>query len=176
MPKLIGFYANMRGGYHTRYLKLYNCFARCKIESVPIKLYTYGVSKLPEYIAYAGNVYQIEFYVDEKGKSQPRSYLSQLSATDVKKFAHLLQVMGDVGRIRNKEKFRYEGDKIYAFKPQPHRFLCFFVSGSKIIITNAFTKKQQKMPQSEKDKALEKKLDFEIRDKKGVYYGSKGEK
>ncbi len=67
-----------------------------------------------------------------------------MTASDAKKFAHLLQMMGDGGQIRNKEKFRSEGEKIYAFKPQPHRFLCFFFDGAKIIITNAFEKKQQK--------------------------------
>ena len=132
-----------------------------------------SVSKMPDYIAYRGDVYQIEFYFDENGKSQPKDYMENMAASDVRKFAHLLQMMGDVGQIRNKEKFRSEGDKIYAFKPKPHRFLCFFISGKKIIITNAFMKKQQKLPQSEKDRALEKKLDYEKRNKKGTYYEDK---
>lgn len=130
--------------------------------------------EMPNYIAYQGDVYQIEFYFDDKGQSQPRDYLENMAASDVKKLAHLLQLMGDVGTIRNKEKFRNEGDKIYAFKPQPHRFLCFFVSGKKIIITNAFMKKQQKLPSAEKERALEKKIDYEARCKKGTYYEDKG--
>ena len=117
----------------------------------------------------------LEFYFDEKGKSQPKQYMEAMEAGDVKKFVHLLQMMGDVGQIRNKEKFRSEGDKIYAFKPHPHRFLCFFISGKKIIITNAFMKKQQKLPKSQKDSALEKKLDYETRNKKRTYY-EKGSK
>ena len=128
------------------------------------------MNNLPDYVAYEGEIYQIEFYFDEKGKSQPKQYMEAMEAGDVKKFVHLLQMMGDVGQIRNKEKFRSEGDKIYAFKPQPHRFLCFFISGKKIIITNAFMKKQQKLPKSQKDSALEKKLDYEARNKKGTYY------
>ena len=134
------------------------------------------MDELPEYIAYQGDEYQIEFYFDEKGKSQAREYLTNMEASDAKKFAHLLQMMGDVGQIKNEQKFRNEGDKIYAFKPQPHRFLCFFVSGKKIIITNAFIKKQQKLPKSEKDRALNKKLDYETRNKKGTYYGQENEK
>lgn len=128
------------------------------------------MDELLGYIAYQGDIYQIEFYVDEKGNSQPKTYMENMKASDVKKFAHLLQMMGDVGEIRNKEKFRNEGDKVYAFKPQPHQFLCFFISGKKIIITNAFMKKQQKLPKSEKDRALEKKLDYETRNNKGTYY------
>lgn len=34
--------------------------------------------------------------------------------------------MVNIGKILNIQKFRYEGDKIYAFRPKPDRFLCFF--------------------------------------------------
>lgn len=126
----------------------------------------------PDYIAYDGDVFCIEFYYDEKGKSQSRNFVQgKLAREDVKKFLQLLRMMGDHGEIRNKEKFRNEGDKIYAFKPQPHRFLCFFVDKGKIIITNAFTKKGQKLPKSEKERALRIKRDYEERVKKGEYYG-----
>jgi len=84
----------------------------------------------------------------------------------------LLVMIGDMGQIRNKEKFRNEDDKIYAFKPKPHRFLCFFVEGRKIIITNAFTKNQQKLPSGEKSKALKCMQDYQDRIKKGTYYGT----
>jgi len=131
---------------------------------------------LPEYIAYAGDVFQIEFYFDEAGKSQSKDYLMELAQAEVKKFAHLLQMMGDSGQIRNKEKFRNEGDKIYAFKPQPHRFLCFFFDGNKIIITNGFMKKQQKLPKAEKERALKSKQDYENRIRKGGYYGQENKK
>ncbi len=85
-------------------------------------------------------------------------------------------MMGDHGQIRNIEKFRNEGDKLYAFKPQPHRFLCFFFDGNKIIITNAFMKRQQKLPKAEKDKAMGYKVDYENRIKKGRYYGQENQK
>jgi hypothetical protein len=123
------------------------------------------------YIAYKGEKFQIEFFYDEKGKSQPVKYILEVfSGADAKKFQHLLKMMGDIGEIRNEQKFRNEGDKIYAFKPQPHRFLCFFFSDSKIIITNAFIKKQQKLPKTEKEKALRCKENYEMRVKKGLYY------
>lgn len=78
--------------------------------------------------------------------------------------------MCDIGQIRNQQKFNTEGDQIYAFKPMPHRFLCFFFIGSKIIVTNAFEKKQQKLPLKEKYKALSCRKDYEIRVKKDSYY------
>ena len=78
--------------------------------------------------------------------------------------------MGDVGEIRDKTKFRNEGDKIYAFKPQPNRFLCFFTSGKKIIITNGFTKKARKLSAREKTRALKHMKDYLERTKKRTYY------
>jgi phage-related protein len=78
--------------------------------------------------------------------------------------------MGNIGEIKNKTKFNNEGDKIYAFKPQPHRFLCFFFSGQKIIVTNAFYKKANKLPKNEKDRAMKIKRNYEDRVKRGDYY------
>jgi hypothetical protein len=61
--------------------------------------------------------------------------------------------MAHMGKIRNETKFRNEEDGIYAFKPKPDRFLCFFFSGKKIIVTNAFEKRQDKLPLEEKKKS-----------------------
>jgi phage-related protein len=82
----------------------------------------------------------------------------------------LAKRLGETGQIRDITKFRNEGDKIFAFKPQPERFLCFFFTGRKVIITNAFHKKSNKLPQGEKDRALRTNKDFEERFKKGTYY------
>ncbi len=125
-----------------------------------------------DHIAYQGEIYQIEFYYKANRRCQPREYMQEkFSGADAKKFAHLLMMLGDTGSIRNEQKFRNEGDKIYCFKPQPHRFLCFFFEKGKIIITNAFIKKQQKLPKAERERALRCKKDYEIRNRKGAYYG-----
>ena len=68
--------------------------------------------------------------------------------------------MGDFGKIFDKTKFNNEGDEIYAFKPQPDRFLSFFTYGKKIIVTNGFTKKTDKIPKKEKDLALRLRKDY----------------
>ena len=82
----------------------------------------------------------------------------------------LFKRMGDVGLIRDITKFRNEGDEVFAFKPQPERFLSFFQIGKKMIITNAFIKKADKLPKNEKMRALEARKDFLLRSKKGEYY------
>ena len=75
-----------------------------------------------------------------------------------------------MGKINDITKFQNEGDGIYAFKPKPHRFLCFFFEGGKIIITNAFEKRQDKLPQREKTMALDAREEYKERIKRGIYY------
>lgn len=123
-----------------------------------------------EYIAFDGEEFTIEWYFDNKGKSISLDYLESLDEKEQAKLFELIKLLGNRGVIHNKTKFRHEGDKIYAFKPQPHRFLCFFFEGQKIIVTNGFHKKTDKLPQKEKDRALKIKNDYETRVKRGDYY------
>jgi phage-related protein len=121
-------------------------------------------------VIYSGSQFVIEWYFDERGESPARDYYRQLSVERQVKFIKLARLMGEVGKIFDTTKFRSEGDQIYAFKPQPDRYLCFFIVGRKIIVTNAFEKKSQKLPVKEKERALRSKKDFEERMKKGAYY------
>jgi len=123
-----------------------------------------------EYVAYKGNAFQIEWYYSPKGDSQAFDYYLELDPGGRRKVLQLFKVMGEIGKIHDITKFRNEGDKIYAFKPQPHRFLSFFVEGEKIIVTNAFWKKQDKLPDSEKQKALTCMESYLKRIKEGNYY------
>lgn len=123
-----------------------------------------------EYIIYVGSVFQLEWYFDEQGESEALEYFNQLSEQQQLKFLFLVKRIGDFGKISNKEQFRNEGDKIYAFKPQPDRFLCFFFTGKKIIVTNAFQKKTQKLPTNQKEKAIKYMNDFIQRHEEGTYY------
>lgn len=123
-----------------------------------------------EYIAYSGEKYTIEWYYNARGKSAALEYYQSLSADERIKVLQLFKRMGDAGEIRDTTKFNNEGDRLYAFKPKPDRFVCFFYIGKKIIVTNAFRKKQPKLPKTEKDRALKLKNDYETRVKQGDYY------
>lgn len=123
-----------------------------------------------QYVVYRGSCFTIEWYFDSQGKSDVKEYFDRLSRTQKQKFLYLVKRMGDAGKIYDKTKFRYEGDNIYAFKPQPDRFLCFFYREGKIIITNGFFKKQQKLPLKEKERALKYRQDYEQRVDRGTYY------
>lgn len=126
-----------------------------------------------EQIAYQGAAFTIEWYWNVGGESPPLEYFEDLSENRQDSVLMLLKRMGDFGRIFDKTKFRNEGDEIFAFKPQPDRFLCFFAKGKKIIITNGFVKKGDKLPRREKERALRAKADFESRVRNGTYYETK---
>ncbi len=122
------------------------------------------------FIAYKGKEFTVEWYFTQRGKSSALEYFYDLTEAQQGKFFYLIQSLADAGKIFNKEKFNYEGDQIFAFKPAPDRFLCFFFEGARVIITNAYKKQSQKMPLKEKEKALSAKEDYIKRYKKGTYY------
>lgn len=72
--------------------------------------------------------------------------------------------------LTKQTKFRNEGDKIFAFKPQPDRFLSFFYIDKKIIVTNAYRKQGEKLPSQEKKRAEERMKDYIKRVQEGTYY------
>lgn len=123
-----------------------------------------------EYIAYKGNEFTIEWYFDVNGKSPAFEYYKKLPINERIKALQLFKRMGDAGEIKDKTKFNYEGDHLFAFKLKPDRYLCFFFTRKKIIITNAFRKKRAKLPMNEKLKAKNHKFDYESRLRKGDYY------
>jgi len=125
---------------------------------------------LEEIVAYEGSSYTIEWYYNEQGESDALDFFNGLDDIDKRKVMMLFKRMGDFGRISDVTKFRNEGDKIFAFKPQPNRFLSFFYTGKKIIVTNAFCKKCQKLPEQEKQRALARKENYELRINRGEYY------
>ncbi len=122
------------------------------------------------YIAYKGQSFVIEWYFNEAGESQALEYFFKLSDLQQDRTLYLFKRMGDFGKINNKTQFRYEGDEIFAFKPQPDRFLCFFVKGRRIVVTNAFLKKGDKLPREEKKRALKYREDYLTRIEEGNYY------
>lgn len=125
---------------------------------------------MKEYIAYQGEEFTIEWYYNSKGESPALEYFNELDEDRQDKAIALFALMAHMGKIRNETKFRNEGDGIYAFKPKPDRFLCFFFSGKKIIVTNAFEKRQDKLPLEERKRALAYRRDYEVRVKSEDYY------
>ncbi|MBR4348347.1 MAG: type II toxin-antitoxin system RelE/ParE family toxin [Fibrobacter sp.] len=128
---------------------------------------TFGMK---EYVAYEGPCFTIEWFYNEQGESQALEYFNELSDVQKRKVLMLFKRIGDFGRISDVTKFRNEGDKIFAFKPQPDRFLSFFYTGKKIIVTNAFRKKALKLPEEEKERAQLAMQNYNERILKDEYY------
>lgn len=55
--------------------------------------------------------------------------------------------------------------------PNQIGFCVFFYSGKKIVITNAFEKKQDKLSPTEKKRALDFQKNYKVRVEEGRYYG-----
>ena len=120
--------------------------------------------------AYKGEKFIVEWFYDEHGYSQSFEYYEELTDSQKRKLLMLFNRIGDFGRINDKTKFRYEGNDIFAFKPQPDRFLSFFVKGNKIIVAHAFIKKSDKLPSKEKEKAIDCRVNYFKRSKENKYY------
>ena len=125
---------------------------------------------MKEFIAYEGESLTVEWFFNEKGKSEALDFFETLSDTQKRKTLMLFKRIGDFGKISDITKFRNEGEKIFAFKPQPDRFLSFFYVGKKIVITNGFRKKAQKLPKKEKNLALKRMKNYDSRVIDGDYY------
>jgi len=125
---------------------------------------------MEKFIAYQGERFTVEWYFDSRGKSEALEYYLGLPLAQRNKALYLFASFGDIGKISNTEKFRYEGNQIYAFKASHNRFLCFFFDGRKIIVTSAYKKQSAKMPAREKQKALKAKENYKKRHKAGSYY------
>lgn len=128
------------------------------------------MTKPKNFIAYVGTRFTIEWYYTEDGKLPALEYFNELDEDDKIKALDLFKLMATEGKIFNQQKFRNEHDKIYAFKPKPHRFMCFFFVGRKIIVTNGFVKKKDELPKNEKERALKYQQDYEARFNEGTYY------
>ena len=111
-------------------------------------------------VVYIGERFTVEWYYDDIGYSQAYEYFLRTSDMQKRKFFILIKRIAEFGRISDITKFRNEGNEIYAFKPQPDRYLSFFIKGRKIIITNGFIKKSDKLPNNEKEKAIKYRNDY----------------
>lgn len=100
------------------------------------------------------------------GRSQPAEFLDSLASVDAKRLDGLLRRVGSSGPPKNIQKNRKLDDDIWELKSFQQRLLYFRAGARRIVITNGFTKKQQKTPAQEIERA--KRLLAEYRSAKGV--------
>ena len=127
---------------------------------------------IEDYVLYKGDKYIVEFYFTDKGFLPAKEYFDRASRQIKIKLLALVKYIAENGKLFDENKFRIvdKEHKIYEFKPFKERFFNFFYEGKKIIITNAYRKKGQKVNQRELSKAINIKIDYDLRVKGGFYY------
>ena len=108
-------------------------------------------------LIYSGEHYSVYFHTEEKNSSSVCDYFEDCDDVTQASLLFLVKRMADIGHIYDETKFRIEDrqNRIYCFKPKKERFFCFFITGKKIIITSAYTKKRQKLERNELRKAIQ---------------------
>jgi hypothetical protein len=86
-------------------------------------------------------------------------YDKQAALADRAKTLALLKRMAEFGKIYDRRKFNKENESLYVFKPQPHRFFCFFMKGKRIFILRAYHKQRDAAPPQERAKAEKLRLE-----------------
>lgn len=114
-------------------------------------------------LVYRGAMLSIEFYVTHGGTAPAEEWLEQLPLASQQKFAALFVRMGDTGKIWNERKFKHLAgtDKIFEFKVEADRVLCFFFVGKRLILTHGFRKAGDKTPKGEIERTEACKREFE---------------
>lgn len=128
--------------------------------------------KKEDCIFYRGEKFQVEFYFTGVGEMPAKEYLENTSLDVKVKLAALVKYIAEHGKLFDITKFRQVDpkDKIFEFKPMGLRFFNFFYEGGKIIITNGYRKKSQKVSGRDLEKARNMKKDYIARVKEGIYY------
>lgn len=113
-----------------------------------------------ELVVCEGTCFTIWWGEASNGQCQARDYYESLDVADRAKALALFQRMADVGKLYDKGKFNKETEKLYAFKPQPNRFFCFFVKGKRIVIVSAYQKQSGEAPSREIKRAENLRLEY----------------
>ena len=71
-----------------------------------IKIHAWGHMK-KNFIAYQGLKYTLEWYYNDRGDSKAFQYYEELTADRQRKILHLFNVLGNLGKIPNEEKFTH---------------------------------------------------------------------
>ncbi len=111
-----------------------------------------------ELALYEGECFKIEWGFAPNGRCQAQEYYEGMSTADRAKALALFVRMADVGKIYDTTKFTKETDKLFVFKPKPHRFFCFFVKEKRIFIVTACKKQREKVLKREIERAEDVRL------------------
>lgn len=111
---------------------------------------------------------KIIFYRTESGRSPIDDFLDKLPDKTVEKIAFVLRVVRDIQPTpRQYFKKIVEHDNLWEIRidlgSNSFRLLCFLDNNNSIVVTNAFSKKTNKVPRKEIWVAQSRKLEYQRR-------------
>ena len=108
--------------------------------------------------------FEVVFYQKENGEEPIKEFLLSLNIKMRAKVMRSISILEKNGLELREPFSKYLGDGIFElrvnFSSDTSRILYFFFSEGKIILTNGFMKKTQKIPRVEFEKALRYKNDY----------------
>ena len=90
-------------------------------------------------LLYPGSVFDV-WVVEEDGDCQVSTFISGLLSPDLAQMIRLIEFLNSQGIPRNEEKFRNEGDDIYALKTKNSRVYGFFDGRKRFTLALGFMK------------------------------------
>jgi len=114
--------------------------------------------------------FKVNFYKKEDGTEPAKDFLDTLDAKMFAKMVRSIEIVRIEGASAREPYSKYLDDGIFEARAKVgsniSRVLYFFFIGKQIILTHGFTKKTQKTPPSEINKAKRYRADFTKREKK----------
>lgn len=86
--------------------------------------------------------------------SEFRKLVQTLSKKEKRILFSKIESIANHGPLKNEEKFKHEGDGIYAIKQNQIRIYCFFDQDKIFVLTHGFIKKSQKADPKQLSKAI----------------------
>lgn len=113
----------------------------------------------------------ITFYKTSDGKCPTQDFLDSLSGKAAQKVTWVLKLIEDLDIVPSSYLKKLTGtEEIWecriVFGSNAYRIFCFFIENSVVVLTHGFTKKSQKTPKTEIERAEAYKKDFLKRRKK----------
>ncbi len=108
---------------------------------------------------------EIEYYKFDDGSNPIDPYLDSLDIKMRAKVFRAMELLEEFGRELKMPHSEHLTDGIFELRIKKgtniERVLYFFYVGNKAVLTNGFTKKQQKTPRGEIELAKKRKVDYE---------------
>ena len=119
-------------------------------------------------------MYEVEFYADKHGKESVRDYLVELQSKGkackadrikAEKIMTYIRVLQEYGTRAGEPYMKHISDSLWELRPLSDRIIFFYFKDNRFVLLHHFTKKSNKTPQREIDKAKSNMLDHIGRNK-----------